>query len=252
MSLHPCPGQSITPEPPPTLPGPPGEPFLLRGQQGLSPCSVPGTPSPHTASGSWASSPVRWGHAAGQGGEVHQGCVDRHRELRETRSPNVAICPEAQSGHTWQPSLDPEDAKPSDAHTQILGSVLGCYACTHTNPHSHTHTLTRARTPHGSLLPHATSFPQPRNVRSCPSGLNFFRGGARAPPRGWTGLGFQGWGAPPRGLLASLPPLRAPHLVNRGTARGCSRPRAGSPSRRPRQGTRAASCWLRGGRACAP
>lgn len=248
MSLRPCPGQSITPEPPLTLPGPPGEPFLLRGQQGLSPCSVPGTPSPHTASGSWASSPVRWGHAAGQGGEVHQGCVDRHRALRETRSPNVAICPEAQSGHTAAP------AGPRGCQT-----VRRAHTDTRQRPrllrvHAHQPTLTRshARTPHGSLLPHATSFPQPRNVRSCPSGLNFFGGGARAPPRGWTGLGFQGWGAPPRGLLASLPPLRAPHLVNRGTARGCSRPRAGSPSRRPRRGTRAASCWLRGGRACAP
>lgn len=169
MSLRPCPGQSITPEPPLTLPGPPGEPFLLRGQQGLSPCSVPGTPSPHTASGSWASSPVRWGHAAGQGGEVHQGCVDRHRALRETRSPNVAICPEAQSGHTWQPSLDPEDAKPSDAHTQILGSVLGCYACTHTNPHSHTHTLTRSHAhtrahPTGPCYP--TQLPSPSPAMS--------------------------------------------------------------------------------------
>lgn len=200
MSLRPCPGQSITPEPPLTLPGPPGEPFLLRGQQGLSPCSVPGTPSPHTASGSWASSPVRWGHAAGQGGEVHQGCVDRHRELRETRSPNVAICPEAQSGHTWQPSLDPEDAKPSDAHTQILGSVLGCYACTHTNPHSHTHTLTRAHTPRVPATPRNCLPPAPQ-CPQLPFRLKLFprwrQGSAERLDRpGLPGLGRPAPGAP--------------------------------------------------------
>lgn len=207
MSLRPCPGQSITPEPPPTLPGPPGEPFLLRGQQGLSPCSVPGTPSPHTASGSWASSPVRWGHAAGQGGEVHQGCVDRHRELRETRSPNVAICPEAQSGHTWQPSLDPEDAKPSDTHTQILGSVLGCYACTHTNPHSHTHTLTRAHTPRVPATPRNFLPPAPQ-CPQLPFRLKLFprwrQGSAERLDRpGLPGLGRPAPGAP--GFLPSPP-----------------------------------------------
>lgn len=200
MSLRPCPGQSITPEPPPTLPGRPGEPFLLRGQQGLSPCSVPGTPSPHTASGSWASSPVRWGHAAGQGGEVHQGCVDRHRELRETRSPNVAICPEAQSGHTAALAGPRGCQTVRRAHTDTRQRprLLRVHAHQPTLTHSHAHT--RAHTPRVPATPRNFLPPAPQ-CPQLPFRLKLFRrwrqGSAERLDRpGLPGLGRPAPGAP--------------------------------------------------------
>lgn len=160
-----------------------------------------------------------------------------------------------------RPPLDPADADPSDTHTNTRQHprLLRAHAHqptltrahTRTHKHAHTHAHTHTASPRHAT---ATSSPPAWPCPQLPFRLKLFprrRQGSRG-DCGPARLPGSGRPAPGGSWLPSLPPPGAPHLVNRGTARGCSRPRARSPSRRPHRGTRTASCWLRGGRACAP
>lgn len=171
----------------------------------------------------------------------------------EVKLPLSHLSGRAVKSHTQPPTGPPQGRGTLRMRMQILQSTCTLTAThTHTMPIScharsslsHTHT----GTDDSLLQATTTSFPPSRslNVRSCPQALNFFRGGARDRRARITRPGGLGRAVPRSGLP------HAPHLVNRGTAGGCSRPRARSPSRRPSRGTRTASCWRRGGRACAP
>lgn len=207
-------------------------------------------------------SSVLWGQAArGRGAPSLGGRGGR----RERGGPHDTICPDLQSSHTYtQPSLEPlTDARPSPsvAHANThrgAPAPLARTDPTHTLAHRPPRTLLRRTYTHTHRPCQATATssqpPESGNVRSCPERRKLFAEGAPGISlRRWPGPAALGRARPAlSGLPAALPLPHAPHLVNRGTARGCSRPRARSPSRRPSRGTRTASCWLRGGRACAP
>lgn len=170
-----------------------------------------------------------------------------------------ASCPVMQSSRTHSPHWTLEDTQPFRcAHK---------YSPAPSNPRTHAyhpthaaHRLPRTRMKHtlssptrpSPLPPRPQQLPFPP-IWKCPQlpfRLKLFQKGPQGPHREG-GSAWRTWIEALRtwGSWLTVPLPLAPHLVNRGTARGYSRSRARSPSRR---GTRTASCWLRGGRACAP
>lgn len=95
------------------------------------------------------------------------------RGLWEKRSPNVAVCPQARSGHTRSPRWTLRTPIPQ-TRTQILGSILDYYARSHTNPHSHVHTHTRAHTPRVPATPRQLPFPRAWQCPQLPFRLKLF------------------------------------------------------------------------------
>lgn len=123
----------------------------------------------------------------------------------ETRSPNVAICPEAQSGHTCSPRWTP---RMPNRQTRTHRYSAASSAATRARTPARTHTLTRshARTPRVPATPRNFLPPAPQ-CPQLPFRLKLFprwrQGSAeRLDPPGLPGLGRP---APGASWLPSLP-----------------------------------------------
>lgn len=117
---------------------------------------------------------TRWG----SGAEGTQAGVDMVGGVRRQAPSKLSVrtCSEVTHAALTGPSrtpIPPDEHTDTHQHPRIHG---------HTNPHSHAaHRLPRTRVKHSPRAQGHSNFlsPQSANVRSCPLGLNFFRGGTR-------------------------------------------------------------------------